>query len=90
MVYKKRKKNLLPSYIASADEAEWYRYCVNNELRISTITVKYAISKWKIGVNIDPYKKNETPYVSPHVYDKETLYPTYYQMCKYYYDKRKK
>ena len=90
MVYKKRKKNLLPSYIASSEESKWYRYCITNNIRICTIPVEDETGKWKIGVNIGPYKKGEIPYMSPHVYDKNTLYYTYYQMCKYYYDKRKK
>ena len=48
------------------------------------------IGRWQMTINIGPYKKGEVPHVSPSIYDKDTLYPAYYQMCKYYYDKRKK
>ena len=86
----KRKPNLLPSYIASPEEAEWYRYCLENNIRLATVPVEGEIGKWKFSVNMGVYQKGETSYMSPHVYDTDTLYPTYYQMCKYYYDKRKK
>lgn len=35
-----------------------------------------------------PYKKGEKVNFSPSVYDKHSIWSEYYQMCKYYYDKR--
>ena len=39
-------------------------------------------------INIGPYKKGETAHISPATYDKYSLWQTYYQVCKYYYNKR--
>ena len=88
--YKKRVSNPMPSYFPSTEERKWMNYCVDNNIRISQQPVKEEIGRWRMTVNIGPYKKGEVPHVSPSVYDKDTLYPAYYQMCKYYYDKRKK
>ena len=88
--YKKRVSNPMPSYFPSTEERKWMNYCVDNNIRISQQPVKEEIGRWRMTVNIGPYKKGEVPHVSPSVYDKDTVYPAYYQMCKYYYDKRKK
>ena len=60
------------------------------EIEVKEQPVKEEIGRWKMTVNIGPYKRGEVPHISPSVYDKDTVYPAYYQMCKYYYDKRKK
>ena len=88
--YKKRVSNPMPSYFPSTEERKWMNYCVDNNIRISQQPVKEEIGRWRMTVNIGPYKRGEVPHMSPSVYDKDTLYPAYYQMCKYYYDKRKK
>ena len=88
--YKKRVSNPMPSYFPSTEERKWMNYCVDNNIRISQQPVKEEIGRWRMTVNIGPYKKGEVPHLSPSVYDKDTVYPAYYQMCKYYYDKRKK
>ena len=88
--YKKRVSNHLPSYSPSKEERKWMNYCIDNDIRISQQPVKEEIGRWQMTINIGPYKKGEVPHVSPSVYDKDTVYPAYYQMCKYYYDKRKK
>ena len=80
----------MPSYFPSTEERKWMNYCVDNNIRISQQPVKEEIGRWKMTVNIGPYKRGEVPHISPSVYDKDTVYPAYYQMCKYYYDKRKK
>ena len=84
----KKKENWMPQYIPTQEENEAYLYCVRNNIRISPIGIHGVIGKWKIGINIGPYKKGEKISLSPHIYDKDTIWPTYYQMCKYYYDKR--
>ena len=88
--YKKRSSNPMPSYFPSTEERKWMNYCIDNNIRISQQPVKEEIGRWRMTVNIGPYKRGEVPHMSPSVYDKDTIYPAYYQMCKYYYDKRKK
>ena len=88
--YKKRPSNPMPSYFPSTEERKWMNYCIDNNIRISQQPVKEEIGRWRMTVNIGLYKKGEVPHMSPSVYDKDTIYPAYYQMCKYYYDKRKK
>ena len=88
--YKKRVSNPMPSYFPSTEERKWMNYCVDNNIRISQQPVKEEIGRWRMTVNIGPYKRGEVPHLSPSVYDKDTIYPAYYQMCKYYYDKREK
>jgi hypothetical protein len=88
--YKKRVRNPMPSYFPSTEERKWMSYCINNDIRISQQPVKDEIGRWRMTVNIGPYKRGEVPHLSPSVYDKDTIYPAYYQMCKYYYDKREK
>ena len=88
--YKKRVSNPMPSYFPSTEERKWMNYCVDNNIRISQQPVKEEIGRWRMTVNIGPYKRGEVPHMSPSIYDKDTVYPAYYQMCKYYYDKRKK
>ena len=88
--YKKRVSNPMPYYFPSTEERKWMNNCVDNNIRISQQPVKEEIGRWKMTVNIGPYKRGEVPHISPSVYDKDTVYPAYYQMCKYYYDKRKK
>lgn len=88
-LYKRRKKNYLPSYIATPEEQEWKLFCTRNNIRISPWATPLD-GQWKICINLGPYKKEEKCNFAPHVYDKETLWPEYYRMCKYYYDKYRK
>ena len=61
---------------------------IRNEIRIYPIGIGNDNEHWKIGVNIGPYQRWEKQNVSPSIYDKHTIWPEYYRMCKYYYDKR--
>jgi len=88
--YKKNKGNSMPNYAATEEERKWSKYCIDNNIRISQAPEKGEIGKWRMTINIGPYKRGEVSHLSPSVYDKHTVYPAYYQMCKYYYDKRKK
>jgi hypothetical protein len=88
-LYKKRVYNYLPKYMATPEEAEWKLYCTRNSIRISPWATD-KVGEWKICINLGPYKKGEKCNFAPHVYDKETLWPEYYRMCKYYYDKYRK
>ena len=87
---KKKNSNPMPNYVPNSEERKWMEYCINNDIRISQQPEKGEIGRWRMTVNIGPYKRGEVPHMSPSVYDKDTVYPAYYQMCKYYYDKRKK
>jgi|TARA_X000001382_G_scaffold36941_1_gene24461 hypothetical protein len=87
---RKKKTNPLPSYSPSGNERNWYVYCVDNDIRIFPIPVSGEIGLWKIGINIGEYKRSETPHLSPGIYTKDNFCTSYYQMCKYYYDKREK
>ena len=87
-LYKRRKKNYLPSYIPTPEEQEWKLFCTRNNIRISPWGTPED-GKWKICINIGPYKRGEKCNFAPHIYDKHTLWPEYYKFCKYYYDKYK-
>lgn len=85
---KKKKDYKLPDYLPSKEENEAYIYCVRNNIRISPLGINGQPGKWKIGVNVGPYAKGEKINIAPHIYDKDTIATSYYEMCKYYYDKR--
>ena len=87
---KKKKTNPMPGYVPSLEERQWYLYCVDNDIRIFPQPVSGEIGIWKIGINIGKYTKGETPHLSPSIYTKDNFCISYYQMCKYYYDKHKK
>ena len=87
-IYGRRKNYRMPEYLPTKEEMEWRNYCIRNNIRISPIGIKEDNQKWKISIIIGPYQRWEKPNVSPSVYDKHTIWPEYYRMCKYYYDKR--
>ena len=80
----------MPDYLANNEEKEAYRYCVRNNIRISPIGMKEDNQSWKIEIRLGPYKRGERDNISPSIYDKYTIWPEYYRMCKYYYDKYRK
>ena len=86
-IYGKRKNYRMPDYLPSPDEMKWRNYCIRNNIRISPVGIKEDNQKWRISICLGPYKKWERANVSPSVYDKHTIWPEYYRMCKYYYDK---
>jgi len=87
---RKKKTNPMPDYVPNSEERQWYSYCIDNNIRIFPIPVSGEIGVWKIGINIGEYQKGETPHLSPSIYTKDNFSYSYYQMCKYYYDKREK
>ena len=88
-LYKRRKKNYLPSYVPTPEEQEWKLFCTRNNIRISPWATP-TDGQWKICINIWPYKRGEKCNFAPHIYDRVTLWPEYYRFCKYYYDKYKR
>jgi len=84
---RKKKTNPMPSYSPTLNERKWYAYCVENDIRIFPVPVSGEIGMWKIGINIGEYRKGETTHLSPSIYTKDNFCNSYYQTCKYYYDK---
>jgi hypothetical protein len=89
-LYRKGKNYTMPSYLPNEEERKWYRFCVINNIRISPWGIQNDAEHWHIRVNLGPYKKGEKPNISPYKYDRKQIWPEYYKMCKYYYDKYKK
>lgn len=80
----------MPDYLASDEERKWYNFCVKNDIRISPYGIQDDNDRWHIAINIGPYKKYEKPHLSPSKYCRKTIWPEYYKMCKYYYEKYNK
>ena len=85
--YGKRKNFRMPQYLPTPEEMEWRNYCIRNNIRISPIGIKGEEQKWQISICLGPYKRGEKQNVSPSIYDKFSIWPEYFRMCKYYYDK---
>tara|TARA_A100001011_G_C13777856_1_gene621944 strand:- start:55 stop:327 length:273 start_codon:yes stop_codon:yes gene_type:complete len=82
-----RKSRPMPSYFASEQETEWCLFCRRNNIRISPWGIQNDSDRWRISITLGPYKKGEKQNLSPSIYDRNTIWPEYYKMCKYYYDK---
>lgn len=89
-LYRKTKSKPMPSYLPNEEERKWYRFCVSNNIRISPWGIQNDNDHWHICVNIGPYKRGEKQNLSPSKYCRKTIWPEYYKMCKYYYDKYRK
>ena len=88
-IYGKRAKPM-PPYARSKEEDKWYKYCVRNNIRISPYGIQNDNDHWHIAISLGAYKKWEKPNLSPSKYCRNTIWPEYYKMCKYYYDKYRK
>lgn len=78
----------MPDYIPSKEEQEWYKHCINKGIIISPIGILGEQNKWKIGIAMtNSYK---TIHYAPYEYDRDTIWVSYYEMCKYYYDKHRR
>ena len=86
----KKKENWMPYYHANNDEATARDFCIKNNIRISPYGIQDSSDHWHIAISIGPYKKGEKPHLSPSKYCRKTIWPEYYKMCKYYYDKYRK
>jgi len=88
---KKNHKGLCSiDYAPNEDEKKWYKYCVDNDIRISTKPTQQGMypEEWRIEIAIGPYKRGEKTYLSPNVYTIDNVYQALYNTMKYYYDKR--
>ena len=83
----KKKRQLPDNYIPTEEQHNHYMYCLRNNIRISPMgTEDNAVGKWRIGISTpDDYRK---VYFAPHIYDKDTIWPSFYNYCKYYYEKQ--
>jgi hypothetical protein len=86
----RRKSKPMPHYVPSEQEQEWKLFCNRNNIRISPMGIQNDSDHWRITISLGPYKKGEKPHMSPYIYDRKTIWPEYYKMCKYYYDKYRK
>ena len=86
----KKKNKWMPMYMPSEEQMKHRDFCIRNNIRISPLGIYGDNDHWKIGINIGEYKKGETPHLSPNIFTKDNFSYSYYQMCKYYYDKREK
>ena len=80
----------LKTYIPSTNELIWYRFCVNNNFRISLSGIYNQPKKYRICIQIGPYKKGEKINYSPEIYDEYNVMENYFNFCKYYFDKYEK
>ena len=83
---KEQEKHKLPTnYSPTKEEDNAYHYCVENDIRISPIASDES-GKWYIGVSTpDDFKK---VYKSKYIYNRDTIWVSFYEMCLYYYKKR--
>ena len=86
----KKKNKWMPQYMATEEQIKHRDYCIKNDIRISPAGIKDDPNHWRIEIRLGPYKRGEKGYVSPNIYDKDTIWIEYYRMCKYYYDKYRK
>ena len=77
------KKKINTDYNPSNEERLWYKYCMDNDIRISPKGTSSG-NRWHIDVSLDGIKWH----TSPDTYDIEELWVKYYQVCKYYYNKK--
>ncbi len=77
----------MPKYFATKEEIQASMFCIRNNFRISPVGIYGEKNKWRISVNIGPYKKGEKQNISPQVYDQHSIWPEYYRICKYYFIK---
>ena len=78
----------MPDYIPSKEESKWHKYCIDNGIIISPIGIKNEQNKWHIGIAMS--NNHKQVHLAPYEYDRDTIWISYYEMCKYYYDKRRR
>ena len=74
------------SYSATKKENKAWEYCVRNNIRIFPVCIEFK-KKWKVGINLGPYKKGEKPNLSPNAYGPGEIQKEIYKASVYYYDK---
>jgi hypothetical protein len=87
-VSKYKKNNWMPEHNPSEEDMKASVWCIKNDIRISPMGINGEQNKWRICINVGPYVKGEKQNISPHIYDKDTIWIEYFNFCKYYYNKR--
>ena len=80
-----RKQRWMPDYVATDEEQLAYIHCVKNNIQVSPQGASGTLSHWKVAVCVDGTKWH----VSPKTYGVKEIWKKYYEVCTYYYDKRK-
>lgn len=78
----------MPNYIPSPEEQKWHKHCLDKGIIISPIGIQGEQNKWKIGIAMASDYRNI--HYAPYEYDRDTIWVSYYEMCKYYYDKHRR
>ena len=76
-------------YTPNERQALAYMYCIDNDIIISPIAAEQGMmpAKWYVGISTpDDYKK---VYKSKFQYDNNQIWEAMYEMCEYYYNKKK-
>ena len=76
----------MPEYSASEEENSWYLWCVRNNIRVSPGGVQGNPDCWTIDICTD----GKTWKKSPKQYDRDNIWPEYYKICLWFYNKYKK
>lgn len=84
--WKKSGGAVLIEYVPSNEENKAYCWCVNNNIRISPGGMSKDPKHWTIDISLD----KETWHKSPKKYKPSELWPKFYEICIYYYNKNKK
>lgn len=71
------------SYNPTKEEEQASLYCIRKGIRVSPKGV-FKQKVWHIDVSLD----GTTWHTSPDTYTEEELWPKYYSVCMYYYNKR--
>lgn len=79
------KSNGMPEYQHSQEEWFWYKWCMDNNIRVSPGGTKDPNS-WTIDISTD----GKTWKKSPKTYTREDIWREYYLICKWFYKKYKK
>lgn len=74
------------SYTSNKLENKAWEYCVKHNIRIFPVCVEFK-KKWKVGINLGPYKKGEKPNLSPESYGPGEIQKQIYKASLYYYNK---
>ena len=75
----------MPNYTPDNEEQANYLWCVRNNIRVSPGGVKGQPGCWTIDISTD----GKTWKSSPESYEKDTIWPKYYEICKWFVDKYK-
>tara|TARA_R110002020_G_scaffold397922_1_gene607952 strand:- start:263 stop:520 length:258 start_codon:yes stop_codon:yes gene_type:complete len=83
---KQRLTVWMPKYMPSDEERKYYEHGIKNNIRISPYPTTSGPNpkEWYIEI----FSKNKWVR-SPSVYNEQTIWPEFYKMYKYYYDKHR-